>query len=106
MKQTLHSDVARLPEGYSEGLYDGKPYGIVKTLFNQGRSCKVVARELGGRDFISLNYFPSLGAGALKPCEMSERKVTDFLRRVEPTANRSIDAADKRSNLWKAKHST
>jgi peptide-methionine (S)-S-oxide reductase len=38
-------------------MYKGKKYGISKSTFNQGKSFKLFAEELGGSDFISLNYF-------------------------------------------------
>ena len=71
--------INRLPEGYSEGLYQKRKYGITKTSFNSGKSSKVFARELGGRDFISLNFYRTSQKELLKPCEMPAAKVLDFL---------------------------
>ncbi|MFN8348555.1 MAG: peptide methionine sulfoxide reductase [Spirosomataceae bacterium] len=75
--------IEQLPEGYSEGLYKGVKYGITKTTFNQGRSYKIYGDELGGNDFVSLNYYLTAQNELLKPCEMPEEKVIDFLKNVE-----------------------
>lgn len=74
--------IERLSEGYSEGLYKGQKFGIIKSVFNDGKSVKVFAKELGGTNFISLNYYITKNNHKLKPCEMSDEKVIDFLRHV------------------------
>lgn len=71
--------IERLPEGFSEGLFQGVRYGITRTTFTQGRSYKVYAKALGGTDFISLNYYRTAQGEWLKPCEMPEAKVVVFL---------------------------
>lgn len=71
-----------IPEGYSEGRYMQRKYGITKTTFNQGKSFKIYAQELGGQDFISLNYYITSTDEKLKPCEMPDVKVIDFLQNV------------------------
>jgi len=78
------SKIRQLPEGYSLGFYRGKKYGITKRSFNRGRSFKVFAEALGGRDFISLNFYLTTGGEHLKPCEMPPEKVIDFLQHVKP----------------------
>ncbi|WP_437397278.1 hypothetical protein [Flagellimonas lutimaris] len=42
---------------------------------------KLYADELGGNDFISLNYYMTLKDELLKPCEMSVQKVIHFLEK-------------------------
>lgn len=79
----LLSIIQNLPEGYSEGRYQNAKYGISKQSFNKGKSFKVFARELKGTDFISLNYYVTSKKEFLKPCEMPEGKVIDFLKNVE-----------------------
>ena len=74
----------KIKEGYSEGSYNTKRYGITKTIYNNGKSIKLYAEELGGNDFISLNYYITQNKQLLKPCEMPELKVIDFLKNVEP----------------------
>lgn len=72
-----------IPKGYSEVLYKQKKYGVTRTDFNSGRSIKVFAEELGGNDFISMNYYITNKSENLKPCEMPEQKVIDFLKNIE-----------------------
>ncbi len=70
-------------EGYTEGIYNNKKYGLTKTTFNKGKSIKFYAKELGGKDFISLNYYITKSKELLKPCEMPEKKVIHFLNNVK-----------------------
>ncbi len=72
----------RIKEGYSEGVYNSKKYGLTKTSFNNGKSIKFYAEELGGNDFVSLNYYITKNKELLKPCEMAEQKVIHFLQKV------------------------
>ncbi|RRQ48827.1 peptide methionine sulfoxide reductase [Maribacter algicola] len=76
-------DFKKIPEGYSEGIYKVKKYGITKKTFNHGKSFKLFAEELGGSDFISLNNYKTKQKELLKPCEMSEAKVVDFINKVK-----------------------
>ncbi len=73
------SKIQRLPLGYSEVLYKNTKYGVTRTDFNSGKSIKLFAEELGGNDFVSLNYYITDSEEILKPCEMPEQKVFDFL---------------------------
>ena len=84
MTAPFRSALDQIPEGYSEGLYQGRRYGVQKSSHAGGRSLKLFARDLGGTDFISLNLY-HLGSGdLLKPCEMLEAKVRDFVLAVVP----------------------
>ncbi|CAA0192183.1 peptide methionine sulfoxide reductase [Tenacibaculum maritimum] len=73
----------KIKEGFSEGVYENKKYGITKTTFNQGKSIKLYAKELGGNNFISLNYYITKENEFLKPCEMPTQKVITFLQDVQ-----------------------
>jgi len=81
--------IKRLPLGYSEVLYGNKKYGTTHTMFNQGKSHKVFAEELGGVDFISLNLYLTHKGEQIKPCEMPMGKVIDFLTRFALINNSS-----------------
>lgn len=72
-----------VPKGYSVGNYQNKKYGVTRTDFNNGKSIKIYAEELGGTNFISLNYYILESGNLLKPCEMPESKVIDFLNNYE-----------------------
>ena len=75
----LLKKIKAIPLGYSTVLCYGKKYALTRTDFNEGRSTKVYAEELGGKDFISFNFYISEKGEKLKPCEMSPEKVMDFL---------------------------
>jgi hypothetical protein len=75
--------IHKLPVGYSEVLYAGRKYGLTRTDFNNGMSIKVYAEELGGTNFISLNYYITSSKELLKPCEMPEEKVIHFLKNLQ-----------------------
>ena len=79
----LKAELEKIATGYSEALYKQRKYGITRTDFNAGKSLKIYAEELGGRDFISLNYYQTQTGDLLKPCEMPKEKVIDFLKNVK-----------------------
>ena len=79
--------INKIPVGYSEGIFQQKKYGITRTDFNAGKSLKIYAEELGGTDFISLNYYKTSNGDLLKPCEMPQEKVITFLEHVIPFEN-------------------
>ncbi len=87
MNNPILKNIEKIPEGYSEGVFQDKKYGITKTIFNDGKSIKLYGEELGGNDFISLNYYITKKKELLKPCEMPEAKVRDFLKHVKPILN-------------------
>ena len=73
-----------LPIGGYGGTFEGKRYRITKQQMANGRSQKLEAEELGGPDYISLNLFRlASGQVLLKPCEMSETKVVEFVMGVD-----------------------
>ena len=85
MEKGIRSIIQQLPDGYSEGTFKGSKYGITKQVFNNNKSFKVLARELKGTDLISLNYYITEKQDLLRPCEMLEKKVIEFLKNVELT---------------------
>ena len=54
------------------------------TEYANGRSLKLVAEELGGTDYISMNYYNLAEGPRLFPCEMPAEKVIAFLRAYHP----------------------
>lgn len=76
--------LAALPLGTSTGTAQGKRYVATRSLFNNGRSTKLVAEELGGSDYISLNFYDLTAGPGLYPCEMPAKKVIAFLRSYTP----------------------
>ncbi|MEM1065750.1 MAG: hypothetical protein AAGJ74_09640 [Pseudomonadota bacterium] len=70
----------QLPFGGYGGTAYGRRYRVTKSKFSCGRSQKLIAEELGGPDYVSLNlYVLATGDALLKPCEMPEEKVRDFV---------------------------
>ena len=76
--------LAALPSGTFFGTAQGRRYVVTKTVLADGRNTKLVAEELGGADYISLNHFALTSGARLKPCEMSADKVTAFVLNLVP----------------------
>jgi len=79
----LEGIIRKIPEGYRKVLFKGQAYGLSRKDFNQGKSTKVYAEELGGRDFISFNYYFTSHQNLLKPCEMPKSRVIDFMKAID-----------------------
>ncbi|MFN0114605.1 MAG: hypothetical protein ACKVPY_08020 [Paracoccaceae bacterium] len=73
-----------IPEGYSEGSFLGRRWRIAKSVGAGGKGAKLVAHELGGTGFVSLNLYALAKGDRLKPCEMSEGWVRAFVTGVTP----------------------
>nr|WP_247748131.1 hypothetical protein [Ruegeria sp. R13_0] len=74
-----------LPTGTFTGRADAKRYVVSRQVLAGGKSHKLVAHELGGTDYISLNLYQTRNSGALlRPCEMPARKVVDFVLALIP----------------------
>lgn len=74
-----------LPIGSFKGTAADRRYVVNKTLFSGGRAIKLVANELGGNDYISLNLYQLRSGPRLFPCEMPRAKVIAFLRDLRVT---------------------
>ncbi len=68
-----------LPNGANDICYLGKRYLLRKETLLDGKLLKIYAEELGGNNIVSGNYYPTMKDGLLKPCEMSDKKVIDFV---------------------------
>ncbi len=82
MNSEILSNLNKLSNGYSEGMYFDKKYGLTKTIFNNGKSFKIFGEELGSTDYISLNYDITKDKDLIKSCEMTTKKVVHFLENV------------------------
>lgn len=76
--------LAALPVGTFTGTAARRRYVATKSVFSGGKSIKLVAEELGGNDYISLNWYDLASGARLKPCEMPAAKVTDFVLALVP----------------------
>lgn len=75
----FYTKLLLLPDGANDVYYLGKRYLLRKNKLLAGRLFKIYAEELGGNDIVSGNYYPTVKEGLLKPCEMSDQKVIDFV---------------------------
>jgi hypothetical protein len=72
--------VALWPEGFREGFFNARRWGVTVTREAGGAKLTLYARELGGTDVVSANFY-RLSAGAFaRPCEMPMAKVAAFIR--------------------------
>lgn len=79
MTQAALAALHALPLGSTRGTFQNRPYNATKTTYANGKSVKLVARELGGPDYISLNAYLLESGPRLYPCEMPLEKVVRFL---------------------------
>jgi hypothetical protein len=79
LKTAFHAKLLELQDGSYDVFYKEKRYLLSKQTQLGGKLIKLYAEELGNNDFISLNYYAKIGEGLLKPCEMPEEKVIDFV---------------------------
>jgi len=63
--------------------YNNRKYLLNKETLLNNKLIKIYAKELGGNDIVSGNYYTTIKNGILKPCEMSEAKVIDFILGLE-----------------------
>ncbi|MEL7106921.1 MAG: hypothetical protein AAGM21_13440 [Pseudomonadota bacterium] len=69
-----------LPVGGYGGTAFGKRWRVTKSIMANGRSQKLEAEELGGTGYVSMNlYRLADGTAILKPCEMPDAEVRDFV---------------------------
>lgn len=68
-----------LPNGANNVSYLGKRYLLRKETLLGGKLLKLYAERLDATDIVSGNYYPTMKGGMLKPCEMSDKKVIDFV---------------------------
>ena len=77
--------LGRLAQGYGEGVYEGRRYGVTVRRSADGRRNSLFARELAGTDIVSFNLYRTASDRALlKPCEMSSEKVVAFVLEFRP----------------------
>ena len=79
LKRLFHTKLLALEDGSYDVFYCSKRYLLSKQTEFNGKLIKLYAKELGDNDYISLNYYPLVGDGLLRPCEMPDKKVIDFI---------------------------
>ncbi|SDX16103.1 hypothetical protein SAMN05444358_103206 [Ruegeria halocynthiae] len=74
-----------LPIGTFTGTAGTNQYVVSHQIMACGKSHKLVAHQLGGPDYISLNLYMTRKSGALlRPCEMPAEKVVTFVLTLAP----------------------
>ena len=68
-----------LPDGANDLYYQHKRYLLRKETLLDGKLIKIYAEDLSSKDIVSGNYYPTMKNGMLKPCEMSDEKVINFV---------------------------
>ena len=81
--QNFDKKIKALPNGSFDVTFNENRYLLSKETHLNEKLIKLYAKELGGNDFISLNYYPMIKEGLLKPCEMPQAKVIDFILRMK-----------------------
>jgi len=64
-------------------MYKNSRYLLKKESVSKNKILKIYAKELKGNDIVSGNYFLTIKDGLLKPCEMSDKKVINFVLNLE-----------------------
>jgi hypothetical protein len=83
MTNAFHKRLLLLSNGAYDVMYDSHRYLLRKETLLKGKLIKLYAHELGGNNFISLNFYPDIQDGLLKPCEMPQEKVIKFILTLE-----------------------
>lgn len=73
----FNKKIKLMADGAYDVLYENRRYLCRKETHLKGRLIKLYAEELGGNNFISLNYY--IEKKLLKPCEMPIKKVVKFI---------------------------
>ena len=64
-------------------MYNNSKYLVTKNIIANNGIVKLYAEQLKEHDIVSCNYFINVKQGLLKPCEMSDDKVIDFVLNLE-----------------------
>jgi peptide-methionine (S)-S-oxide reductase len=79
--QSVAALFQRMPQGWSEVEFNGRRYGVTRTVLIGGQIEKIYAEEFGGTDRISANLY---AGDRFRPCEMPAEKVLAFLSAARP----------------------
>lgn len=77
--KTFRQNLQNLPSKTFFALYNNDKYLVTKQTLLDGKLIKIYAKRLKDKDIVSGNYYTEVKNGLLKPCEMSPKKVIDFV---------------------------
>jgi hypothetical protein len=87
---TFEDALAKLPDGYVDGHFGNRPWGVTVTRSQDGKRTWLYGEELGGTNIVSFNLYRLAGPGSiLKPCEMSCANVIEFVLGFEPMTEKA-----------------
>jgi hypothetical protein len=76
----LDSLIRTIPEGWSRTEIDGRSWAVTRTTRAQGKVFSVEAEQLGTAEQLGANVWVTSHGTILRPCEVPEEKVIEFLR--------------------------
>lgn len=82
MNMTFRNKLLNLPNKTFFVLYKNEKYLVTKNIIASNGIAKLYAINLRNKDIVSCNYFVNIKNGLLKPCEMSSKKVIDFVNNL------------------------
>ncbi|MEM9317832.1 MAG: hypothetical protein AAGA70_02360 [Pseudomonadota bacterium] len=74
---------AAIPFGTHRARFRDTDWLISKTTLAGGRAEKLLARELGGNGYVSLNLYHLEAGPLLKPCEMPQSAAIEFVEDLQ-----------------------
>lgn len=77
--------VSLIPEGSSRTHIAGQPWSISRTTRAGGKVVSIDAEHLGGTEQLGANVWLTTEGAVLRPCEVPEEKVMQFLRAAAPS---------------------
>lgn len=76
----LDSLIRAIPEGWSRTQIDGHSWAVTRTTRAGGKVISVDAEQLGTAEQFGANVWFTSDGAILRPCEVPEEKVMQFLR--------------------------
>lgn len=78
--QELDALVGAIPEGWSRVQIAGQIWGVTRTTHAGGKVISVNAERLSDTEQLGANVWITSEGAVLRPCEVPEEKVMQFLR--------------------------
>jgi peptide-methionine (S)-S-oxide reductase len=77
--------ISAIPEGWTRVQLAGQSWGITRTTRAGGKTISFDADRLGDSEQFGANVWNTSGGSVLRPCEVPEEKVMQFLRAAAAT---------------------
>jgi len=76
----LDALIRAIPEGWSRVTVDGRSWAVTRTTRAGGKAISLDAELLGSAERLGANVWVTSDGAVLRPCEVPEQKVVQFLR--------------------------